>query len=141
MIRFVPAVMVETLSCDELFDRGTMLRVAPPIMKVMLPVGVVVVEMGWTFAINVTAWPYVDGLLLDETDTVTDPGLTVSGIGVEVLLEKLVSPPYWAVMAWVPTESVETVNCAELLDTLAKPKGVMLSRKITAPVAVLPAPG
>jgi hypothetical protein len=72
---------------------------------------------------------------------VTEPGFTVSGIAAEVLPEKFVSPLYWAVMAWVPTESVETVICAELLDTLAKPRGVELSKKITAPVAALPAPG
>ena len=56
----------------------------------------------------------------------------------EVLAEKFVSPLYFAVMECEPADRLESGNCAELLETVAVPKDVVPSRKVTLPVAPPP---
>jgi hypothetical protein len=54
---------------------------------------------------------------------------------VEVLAAKLESPPYAAVIEWVPTASVEIVKeAAPLMFSVAVPSEIVPSRKATVPV-------
>ena len=54
----------------------------------------------------------------------------------EVLVVKLVSPPYTAVMLWSPTASAEVVKLAVPLVRVPVPSVVSPSMKVTLPVGV-----
>ena len=74
-----------------------------PSIKVTVPVGsaTAVLPGGLTITVveNVTAWPLTDGLVEEfAVDTIVSAGLTICVSRSEVLLRKLVSPPYLAVM-------------------------------------------
>src|SRR5438105_13697068 len=58
----------------------------------------------------------------------------------EVLVLKLVSPPYSAVIEWLPTDRLEVLKLAWPLDRVPVPRVVLPSLKVTVPLAV-PAPG
>jgi hypothetical protein len=58
-----------------------------------------------------------------------------------MLGSKFALPAYIAVMECVPTESEETVSCAEFPANVALPREVEPSRNVTVPVAVVPAVG
>jgi hypothetical protein len=62
--------------------------------------------------------------------------LIVSVTALEVLAVKFASPLYFAVMECEPTASVEIVNCALLLKSVAEPKELVPSRKVIVPVAL-----
>lgn len=59
-------------------------------------------------------------------------------IGADVLAVKLPSPLYFAVMECEPTDKPDSESWARLLETVAMPKDVVPSRKVTVPVAVPP---
>jgi hypothetical protein len=59
----------------------------------------------------------------------------VSVIAADVLPVKFASPPYAAVIEWVPTESDEVVNAAcRLALSVLVPIGVLPSKNCTVPV-------
>ena len=64
--------------------------------------------------------------------------LIVSVTALEVLAVKFTSPLYFAVMECGPAASVEIVNCALLLESVAEPKELVPSRKAIVPVALPP---
>ena len=71
----------------------TVPKVVEPSMNVAVPVGVPLPgETGLTVAVNVTAWPDVDGLAEETTLVVVLACLTVCVRVDEVLVVKLVSP-------------------------------------------------
>ena len=111
-------------------------------MKMMVPVGVP--EPGGTaetVAVKVTNWPYTEGLELESSVVVVFALFTVWRSGLKGLKLKLSSPPYSAVMVWMPTVrlSVLMVACPEPSRVLI-PSIVAPSMKVTFPVGV-PAPG
>lgn len=69
----------------------------PPSKKVTPPVGAPPNELP-TVAVNVTACPYADGFTLALTAVVVPAVLTVCAKAPDVLPEKLLSPPYVAVI-------------------------------------------
>jgi hypothetical protein len=78
---------------DEL--RGAVPNVVAPSVKVTVPVGVPVPEVGVTTAMKVTLWPKTDGLCEDDSVVIVPVVLdefTVWVIAVEVLALKLESP-------------------------------------------------
>ena len=60
---------------------------------------------------------------------------TITERGEEVALPKLPEPASWAVMPWSPAARLENVRVAWPLATLALPREVVPSRKVTVPVA------
>ena len=66
--------------------------------------------------------------------------MTVWVRGEEVLVVKLASPEYTAVMVWLATESEEVAKVAVPPLRMPEPMGEPASRNSTVPVAV-PAPG
>jgi hypothetical protein len=56
-MKFAPTGRVEMTSCAEPFDTVTILELYAPVLKVTVPVGIIVVDTGWTFAVKVTVWP------------------------------------------------------------------------------------
>ena len=73
-----------------------------------------------------------------EAVVVVGVGLTVTVCELEVLMEKLESPLYFAVMEWLATESAEEVNWAEPLEMETAPSAVDPSRKVIVPVGEPP---
>ena len=74
---------------------------------------------------------------LADAVVVVVAGLTVSVcVPLVVLLVKLESPLYLALMLCVPVASDEVLNCAEPLASEAEPSVVVPSRKVTVPVGV-----
>jgi hypothetical protein len=93
-----------------------------------------------TVAVKVTDWPYTEGLT-PETTVVVVPALFTFWVrGEEVLVVKLASPRYTAVMVWLPAEREEVAKVAMPALRVPEPMGVPPSRNWTVPVGV-PAPG
>jgi hypothetical protein len=118
--------------------------VATPSLKVTVPVGVPAPgALAVTVAVNVIDWPKTEGLADGVKAVLLLAGLTVWLIAVEVLVTKLASPPYTAVIECGEplTERAEVFKVAmpEPLSvpvpSVAKP-----SLKVTVPLAV-PEPG
>jgi hypothetical protein len=115
---------------------GAFPRIAGPSRKVTVPVAV----EGVTVAVKVTAWPKME-IGSEDVSTVlvaagVCPGETVSVTGVEVLGPLLESPPYEAVILWVPDVRVATVKVAvPPARATGAPRVVEPSRKVTDPVA------
>ena len=93
-----------------------------------------------TVATKGTTWPNVAGFKLETSVVVVLDGFTVSVRAEDVLPAKFVLPPYTAVIEWEPAARVVAANCAELLLSGAVPSDVEPSKKVTVPVAELPAP-
>src|SRR5438067_9185832 len=75
-----------------------------PSLKFTLPVGVPAPgAVAVTVAVNVTLWPNTDGLADDVSAVLVLAWLTTCDTAELVLVVKLVSPPYTAVMLCVPT--------------------------------------
>jgi len=107
--------------------------------NVTVPVGVPVV-VGVTVAVKVTDCPNTDGFVAEESAVSVAPGLTVCVRAADVLPAKLASPPYTAVMGWVPTVSVVVVKVATAAPfSVPVPRVVPPSLNVTVPVGV-PAP-
>ena len=64
--------------------------------------------------------------------------MTVCVRAAEVLAEKLASPLYFAVRACAPEAKVESESWAALPETVAVPREVEPSKKVTVPVEVPP---
>ncbi len=72
----------------------TLPRDTAPSMKVTLPAGVPLPEVGATVAVKATAWPKTAGLAEETTLVVVAAGLTTCvKAGLDVLVVKLASPP------------------------------------------------
>src|ERR1043166_1437156 len=115
--------------------------VVAPSLNVTVPVGVPAPGVrAVTVAENVTDWPNTDGLS-DEPSAVSVLALlTVWVTTAEVLLLKLLSPRYTAVMALLLTLSEEVISVAWPDTSALVTSAVAPSRKITLPVGV-PEPG
>ncbi len=98
-------------------------------------------ELGVTVAVNVMPVPAVAEV--DETSSfvvvATLPARMSTVTAAEVLLAKLASPPYTAVMECEPAARVETFSVVQPAPRVAVPKIVELSLKVTVPVG--PEPG
>jgi hypothetical protein len=91
-------------------------------------------------AVKVTLCPKADGFT-DETTLVVVPSwLTVWVSVADVLVVKLVSPPYTTVMECAPRVKLLVVNVAEPPDRVPVPSVLAPSMKVTVPVGV-PEPG
>ncbi len=93
-----------------------------------------------TVAVNVTVCPYTEGLTPETTDVVELSGSTVSVQAAEVLVRKLPSPLYAAVINCEPTGSALVMKVALPPLSVALPRFVMPSMNVTLPVGV-PLPG
>src|SRR5437867_3571076 len=89
-----------------------------------------------TVAVNVTAWPNTDGLTEESTVVVESALLTVWMTAADVLLLKLLSPRYSAVIEWLLTLSDEVVNRATPPLSALVVNAVALSRNTTLPVGL-----
>jgi hypothetical protein len=111
-----------------------------PSLNVTVPVGVPApAPVGVTVAVKVTDWPKTVGLA-EEANAVALPLLlTVCEIALEVLVVKLPSPPYTAVIACAATLSEDVLKVAWPELRLPVPIVVAPSLNVTVPVGV-PAP-
>src|SRR5580698_4081719 len=110
-----------------------------PSRNVTVPV-IVPAVVDVTVAVNVTLAPVVDGFSDDATAVVVlalpAPFTTCVNAG-EVLAAKLVSPPYCAVIEWLPAVSADVINVATPpAPTAPVPIDVAPSRNVTVPVIV-----
>ena len=111
---------------------------APPSRNVTVPV--VVPAPGAaaeTVAVNVTDCPNTMGFADEVTAVVVLSLLTVCVRGADVLPAKLASPPYTAVIEWVPTVSAVVANVA-IAEPFSVPVPSVLapSLNVTVPVGV-----
>ncbi len=109
--------------------------VLAPSAKVTVPVGVGPVPPS-TVAVSVTAVPTGTEALLLATVVIVEPCWIVSVKALEVEGAFWVSPAYCTVMLWAPTASVLEVTVACPDASVAVPREVAPSRKVTAPVGV-----
>src|ERR1043166_1826924 len=113
-------------------------RAVAPSLKVTLPVGVPLPgELALTVAVKVTDWPYTE-VLVEEPRVVVVGSLFTCCVraGELVLLLKLASPPYTAVMEWEPTEREAVARVAWPELRVAVPRVVAPSLSVTEPVGV-----
>ena len=94
------------------------------------------VPVACTVTVKVTDCPNVAGFKFDATLVVAVAWFTVSVRMPEVLLEKLLSPLYLAVIECEPAVKFETVSCAVLLEIAPVPRVVVPSKNVTVPVGV-----
>src|ERR1700682_5837237 len=88
--------------------------VEEPLTKLTVPVGVPAPgAFTVTIAVNVTGWPRTDGLLLELRLVVVGPWLPTACTTLELLVRKFPSPPYAAVIAWLPAERADVLKVAE----------------------------
>jgi hypothetical protein len=116
--------------------------VVAPSRNVTVPPGVPAPgALAVTVAVNVTACPNTEGLAEAVTIVLVPSALTVCASAADVLVLKLVSPPYTAVIECAPTPSVELVNVAcPAPFSVPVPSVVEPSRNVTVPVGA-PTPG
>jgi len=95
---------------------------------------------GLTVAVKVTDCPTTEGLADEVIVVLVEAWFTIWDNGDEVLVVKLVSALYVAVIECPPTASVVVVNAAVLPVRLTVPSEVAPSLNVTVPVGV-PAPG
>jgi hypothetical protein len=93
-----------------------------------------------TVAVNVTDWPTTDGLADELTLVLVSALSTACVIAPDVLVLKLPSPPYTAVIEWLPTASEEIFNVATPPLNVPVPIVVTPSLNVTVPLGV-PDPG
>jgi len=118
--------------------------VVVPSRKVTVPVGVPEL-LDEIVAANVTGAP-LDAEAAELTSAavvaIGAAAVMVSVSAAEVLLAKVALPEYLAVIACVPTESVDVVKVATApLFSVPLPSAVVPSKKVTVPVGVPEAPG
>src|SRR5712691_5230836 len=115
-----------------------------PSLKFTLPVGVPAPgAVAVTVAVKVTDWPNTDGLAEDVSAVLVLALLTTCDTAELVLVMKLVSPPYTAVVLCVPTLRADVAHVATPAASACAPQPVIElapSLKFTLPVGV-PAPG
>ena len=88
-----------------------------------------------TVPVNVTDEPNNEGLADELTVVVVLAVVTVWMRSAEVLPVKLPSPPYSAVIVWLPVANVEVANVARPAASVPVPNVVAPSLKVTVPVA------
>jgi len=94
---------------------------------------------GETVAVNVTLCPKVEEPTLDESIVVVGVNaalLTACVSGAEVLVKKLLSPLYFAVIECGPAASADVDSCAVPPLSAITPSDVAPSRNCTVPVAL-----
>lgn len=114
-------------------------RVVEPSLNVTIPVGVPMLPAAFdTVAVNVTCCPVVAALGAAVTAVIVSATVTISvTIAVEVLPRKLVSPEYFAVIEWIPTDSDEVMNAAcPFTFSVPVPICMLPSKNCTVPVGV-----
>jgi hypothetical protein len=109
-------------------------RTVLPSLKVTVPAGIPPVDE-ITVAVKVTACPTDEGLTEDVSVVVVVACVTVCERADDELPRKLVSPPYSAVMAWVPVERLDVLKaaCPDEL-RVPVPIGAPPSLNVTLPV-------
>jgi hypothetical protein len=111
-----------------------------PSLNVTVPVGVPdPPPAALTVAVNVTVWPDTDGLADDPTTVELLLLFTVCVTALDVLVVKLLSPPYTAVIECAATLSELVLNVAWPELRVPVPMVVAPSLKVTVPLGV-PAP-
>jgi hypothetical protein len=90
----------------------------PSILNWMEPVGVPVPAGALTVALNVIDCPNVDGFTEDDSTVVVFAGLTVWLKFADVLVLKVPSPPYTAVMVCEPPAKAEVAREADPPDSV-----------------------
>lgn len=110
-------------------------RLAPPSENETVPVGVPAPgATAETVAVSVTTCPYGEDGALEETTT-DEAALATDWLSAgDVLVAKLASPPYVALIEWPPTASADVVNVATPPEIVAVPSVVEPSEKVTVPV-------
>src|SRR5689334_15022701 len=112
-----------------------------PSLKVTVPVGVPLPgATALTVAVIVTDWPNTDGFTEDASAVVLPALLTFCVKAEEVLVAKLVSPPYTAVIECDVIDNAAVVKVAWPELRLPVPNVFVPSLNVTVPVGV-PAPG
>ena len=106
-----------------------------PSLKVTVPLGVPVAVV-LTVAVKVTDWLKVDGLRDEVTAVVVASLFTTWLNAVELLVAKVASPPYTAVIECDPMASVEIVKVALPAVSVPVPIAVTPSLNVTVPVGV-----
>src|SRR5579863_8881735 len=113
-----------------------------PSKNVTVPVGVPFPEAELTAAVSVTFCPYDDGSTDEAIAVSVATWPTTWASAAEVLPAKFASPPYTAVMLWLPIDRNESGRVAwpPPFSVTREPSWVPPSKKVTVPVGV-PAPG
>jgi hypothetical protein len=112
-----------------------------PSLNVTVPVGVPVPgEVAVTVAVRVTDWPDTEGLTDDARTVPLLALVTVCVTTPEVLVLKLLSPPYTAVMLCADTESADVAKVVEPPLKVPVPIVLTPSLNVTVPEGV-PDPG
>ena len=127
----VPRVNADVLIVAVVPDRDTVPRFVEPSKNVTLPVGDVKAE---TVAVRVIFCPTVEGLTEDMTCTLEDPLVTSCGNMGDVLVAKLASPLYTAVMLCIPGVNVDMLKLAVPFTNGDVPRVVVPSKNVTVPV-------
>jgi hypothetical protein len=89
-----------------------------------------------TVAVNLTDCPYTEGLTEETAAVVEAALLTVWVNAAEVLPKNAPSPPYAALIGWLPTGSADVLNIATPPLSGTVPSVVDPSLKLTEPVGV-----
>src|ERR1700682_2914075 len=110
-------------------------KAEPPSLSVTDPVGVPVVN-DFTIAVKVTPFPCLDGFRDEVTPADVAAFVTVCVTAGETLPLKFASPPYTAVSECEPTASVDILKVAFPPLSVAVPRFVVPSLKLTGPVGV-----
>src|SRR5437870_12807149 len=114
-----------------------------PSEKVTTPVGLATAMLPGaltvTVAVNVTVWP-ATGTLTEDMTSVLVLALPTVCVSVPLLLWKLLSPAYEALIVWLPTTRLEVVKLAVVAppEVLSVPCPMLVapSDKITAAVGI-----
>jgi len=133
-----PAVSVLVLKLALPPESETEPRDVAPSWNVTIPVGVLVPDAGATAAVNVTDWPVLKLVELEDSVVVVDTAaaftVTETAFDVEPLSEA--SPEYDAVMLCEPAVSVLVLKLAPPLESETEPRDVAPSWNVTVPVGV-----
>ena len=137
VIKRVPVANVEVVNVASPALSVGAPNVVPPSRKVTVPVGVPTPgTTALTVAVNVTGCPEQIGVTEEPSAVVVLALLTTCVKLVEVLVLKLPSPPYTALMMWLETDSDEIANVARPELSAPVPKVVAPSLNVTVPVGV-----
>src|SRR5438105_3092393 len=96
-----------------------------PSLKLTVPVGVPAPgKLAVTVAVNVTLWPNTDGFADDVSAVLVLAWFTVCVSVALVLVAKLVSPLYTAVMLWLPTLRLDVTHVVDPAASACAPQPV-----------------
>ena len=135
VMEWVPAVRVAVVKVATPAVSVPVPSAVTPSLNVTVPLGVPVAVLV-TVAVNITDCPTLEGLS-DEVKAVDDAFLFTTWLtAVEVLVRKVASPPYTAVMEWVPAVSAEVEKVATPAVSVPVPSTAAPSLKVTVPLGV-----